>query len=160
MIRNIYLITTVILLFVSCKTIQEEPVTEPEPAPVRRSVVVFNTTSNTSTGFDWEVWIDYDSTGRFALNNIKKEDIYPGAIGSPQRQAVTLRSSQAGRVFVHFIYKRAWEGSPGTGGIGRYIYTFDIAEDLTITLLNAQRTVNSGYTEDSLPVIEEPDIRN
>ena len=160
MVKFVLKVAIIIALFAGCKTTQEEPASVPEPVVARRSTVVFKTTSNPTTGYDWEVWIDYDSTGRFALNNIQKEEIYPGAMGSPLRQTVTLRSSQTGRVFVHFIYKRAWEGSPGTGGLGRYIYTFDIAQDLTIKLLDTQRTVNRGYTEDSLPVIEVPEIRN
>ena len=153
-INSLFALFTLFVFF-SCKTVQEEPT--PEPAPAHRSVVVFNTTSNPSTGYDWEIWIDHDSTGRFALNNIQKEEIYPGATGSPQRQTYTLRSSQAGRVFVHFIYRRSWETS---GEIGRYIYTFDIAQDLKISLLDTQKTISRGFTEDALPIIEPPDIRN
>ncbi|MDR2965421.1 MAG: protease inhibitor I42 family protein [Treponema sp.] len=153
-INSLFLVL-IFLVNIGCKTVKEEPT--PEPAPAHRTFVIFKTTGNPTTGYDWEIWIDYDSTGRFALNNLQREEIYPGAIGSPQRQTYTLRSSQPGRVFVHFIYKRPWEGG---GELGRYIFTFDIDQDLKISLLDTQRTVTRGFTEDSLPVIEVPEIRN
>lgn len=154
---NIFLAAVIILvLFASCKTIQEEPVSG--PAPVLRSLVIFNTTSDPATGYEWEIWVDYDSTGRFALNNLQTEDIFPGAMGSPQKLTYTLRSVQQGRVFVHFIYKRQ-RGVFSSGDaqeMGRYIFTFNIAQDLTINHIDTQRAAN----RDTLPVIEEPEIRN